>query len=135
MKKQPFKISKYKKEAGIFCCAYGCNESPVYKKGGLCHKHYARKLRFVDPVGSRYNQFKSKAKQRQKDFTITIEQFRKFCSETGYIITKFKRGRNASVDRINNNLGYSIDNIQLLTMSKNIQKYINEDRFSQNLPF
>lgn len=133
MKEPNFKISNSKKEAGIYCCAYGCNESPIAKKAGLCHKHYARKLRVVDPVGSRYNQFKNNAVKRNKIFTISIDQFRNFCTETGYIITKFKRGRNATIDLINNELGYHIDNIQLLTMNQNLQKYLTEDK--QKCPF
>ena len=135
MSELPFKISQSKKDAGIYCCAYSCKNEAIYKKNNLCHKHYARKIRVVDPVGSRYNQFKNNAIRRNKPFTITIDQFREFCTKTGYIITKFKRGRNATIDRINNNLGYHIDNIQLLTQSQNLQKFINEDRYVQGLPF
>ena len=118
----PFKISEAKKKTGVYCCAYGCKNAPVKKKRNLCHKHYARITRVMDPIASRYNQFKCNATRRKKEFNITIKQFRTFCNETGYIITAGKRGMNATIDRIDNSKGYSIDNIQLLTNRQNASK-------------
>lgn len=117
-----FKISISKKKEGRFCCAYACRNKPVKKKGGLCHKHYARKVRELDPVQSRYNQFKGNARKRNKEFTITIEEFRHFCKRTGYIITKGNRGQNATIDRRCNAHGYHLWNIQLLTNRQNARK-------------
>lgn len=117
-----FRISEVKKKKGKQCCAYSCRSDPVSKKGGLCHKHFARSRRLSDPVGTRYTQFKGNAKRRGKAFSITLNEFREFCSDTGYLIQKGKRGRHATIDRINNNLGYSIDNIQLLTNKQNASK-------------
>lgn len=117
-----FKISDKKKQEGIKCCAYNCNNRPEIKKGGLCHKHYARRIKNNDPVQARYNQFRSKAAQRGKEVELTLEEFRKFCNDTGYILQKGKRGQNATIDRIDNSKGYSIDNIQLLTNRQNASK-------------
>jgi len=117
-----FCVSDSKKKQGHFCCAYACTNKAIHKKGGLCHKHYARKRREEDPVYSRYNQFKNNAKKRNKDFTITVPQFRQFCKETGYCIDKGKRGQNATIDRIKNKHGYHIWNIQLLTNRQNASK-------------
>jgi hypothetical protein len=117
-----FCISEAKKKAGRYCCAYNCTNEPIKRKGGLCHKHYARKRREFDPVGTRFNQFKGNARRRNKPFEITISQFRKFCSDTGYLISKGKRGQNATIDRIDNSKGYTIDNIQLLTLRQNASK-------------
>ena len=122
-----FHTSESKKKAGKYCCAYACTNKPIYKKGGLCHKHYARKRRIEDPIYSRYNQFKGNAKKRNKAFSITITQFREFCKQTGYLIDKGKRGKNATIDRIDNSKGYHINNIQLLTLRENIHKYYDED--------
>lgn len=115
-------LSPSKKEAGRYCCAYACRNEPIARKGGLCHKHYARRLKERDPVLDRYNNFKGNARQRGKEFSITIEEFRDFCQRTGYIIDKGKRGQNATVDRIVNARGYHIDNIQLLTNRQNASK-------------
>lgn len=117
-----FCISEAKKQAGLYCCAYNCTNEPIKKKGGLCHKHYARKRREEDPIYSRYNQFKCRAKQRNKSFSITLEQFKDFCKRTGYLVDKGKRGQNATIDRIKNKYGYHIWNIQLLTNRQNASK-------------
>lgn len=130
-----FKISPAKKVKGIFCCAYGCSNKPGPKKGGLCSKHYNRHRRIIDPVYDRYFNFKHNALRRGKGFFITLKEFRDFCNETGYIIKKGMRGRNCTIDRIKNKLPYTIDNIQLLRFDKNLDKYINEDRFEEDLPF
>jgi hypothetical protein len=117
-----FNISLDKKKKGVKCCAYACNNLPVKKLGGLCHKHYRRKRREIDPVYCRFNNFKGNAKRRNKPFNITLEEFRNFCKDTGYLITKGKRGQNATIDRIDNRKGYSIDNIQLLSNRMNARK-------------
>lgn len=135
-----FCISQAKKQAGVHCCAYACNNKPIRKLGGLCYTHYQRKRRAIDPVGVRYNQWKQKAKQRKKPFNIPLAWFRQFCKETGYILQKGKRGKNATVDRVWNPDGYTVDNIQLLTNMQNIRKYHDVDKLlteenNQELPF
>jgi len=122
-----FKISLSKKKKGIYCSAYACNNKPIKKLGGLCHKHYWRKRKEIDPIYCRYNQFKGNAKQRGKIFLITLKQFREFCKNTGYIINKGKRGMNATIDRIDNSKGYIISNIQLLSLRQNASKGSSQD--------
>lgn len=117
-----FRTSQTKKKAGRFCCAYACENKPIDKKGGLCHKHFARKRREEDPVGTRYLQFKGNARTRNKVFTITPEQFNNFCEENQYIVKKGRRGQNATIDRIKNKFGYHIWNIQILTNRRNASK-------------
>lgn len=126
------KLSERKKREGSQCCAYRCTNKPVARKGGLCHKHYARRLKDRDPVYARFNQFKSKSRARGIENTITLSQFRKFCQETGYIITKGYRGMNATIDRIDNSRGYHIDNIQLLTNRANASKGNRDDNGDPN---
>lgn len=122
------KISDIKKAKGVHCCAHGCKKQPVPRKGGLCHSHYRKKRKEIDPVYDRYNSFKSKAIQRGKPFEVTLEEFRKFCQETGYIVTKYCRGKNASIDRQDNSKGYSIDNMELMSLRDNIKKYHHWDK-------
>lgn len=127
-----FCISEAKKKAGRFCCAYNCTNEPIKRKGGLCHKHYARKRREEDPVGMRYTQFKGNAIKRNKEFGISLKQFREWCEETGYIITKGRRGQNATIDRIINEIGYYIWNIQILSLKQNASK---GTKNPEDLPF
>lgn len=123
-------LSQIKKDAGIFCCAYSCNNKPVKKLGGLCHKHYRRKRRALDPVYCRYNAFKGNAKKRGVGFFVTLEEFRAWCNFTGYIVTKGKRGQNATIDRRCNAHGYYIWNMQLLSNRHNARK---GNRFSGDI--
>lgn len=124
-----FEVSISKKKEGRQCCAYACKNKPIKKLGGLCYKHYRRKRRKLDPVYCRYNNFKGNAKKRNIVFTITLQEFRFFCKQTGYIITKGKRGQNATIDRRCNAHGYHLWNIQLLTNRANASK---GNRFSGN---
>ena len=126
-------ISQAKKEKGVYCCAYSCSNKPIAKKGGLCHKHYARKIRETRPRVARYNQFKNSAIQRGKEFNISFKEFCDFCDKTGYL-EKGYRGMNATIDRVKNHLGYSIDNIQIISNRANINKYHTEDEFN-DVPF
>jgi len=127
-----FVVSAIKKEQGIHCCAYGCKSKPNERKRGLCHKHYHIHRRIVDPVYDRFFNFRGNAKKRNKEFTITLQEFRDFCERTGYIVKKGMRGRNCTVDRIWNNKGYHIDNIQLITNEANIRKYHDVDKHHED---
>jgi len=124
-----FHISENKKKQGKYCCAYNCTNVPIARKGGLCHKHFARKRREEDPVYARFHQFKNNAKTRGKAFNITLKEFRQFCADTGYIIEKGKRGKLYTIDRVDNNKGYSLDNIQFLTNRQNAKKGCSEVPF------
>lgn len=119
-------LSQNKKEAGRYCCANGCNNKPVAKLAGLCYKHYQRKRREIDPVGVRYTQFKTNAKNRGfsgfEKFSVTLEQFRLFCVKNQYIVKKGRRGQNATIDRRCNIHGYHIWNMTILTNRANASK-------------
>jgi len=116
-----FQVSEAKKLASLFCCALRCKEKPAAKKGGLCSHHY-------------HINFKSKAKQRNKDFTITLNEFRKFCEDNNYIIGKGRRGRRCTIDRRDNKHGYHIWNIQIMDNLSNIRKYHDVDKHVTELP-
>jgi hypothetical protein len=119
-----FCVSEAKKLAGIHCAAYGCKNKPCAKKRGLCHKHYHRHRRIIDPVYCRFTDFKKHALERKKDFTITLQEFRDWSKKEGYL----EKGRAATIDRKDNRYGYHIWNIQLLTNKANIAKYHNVDK-------
>lgn len=116
------KISEAKKKRGVKCCAYHCDENPAPKKGGLCHKHFARRRRESDPVGVRYNQLVQNAKKRGWRVLFSIDKFRQWCEETGYILQKGRRGFSATIDRIDPRIDYHIGNIQILTNRANASK-------------
>ena len=131
-----FVVSAIKKQQGIHCCAYGCKNKPNERKRGLCHKHYHIHRRIIDPVYDRFVNFRGNAKKRRNgvgiEFTITLQEFRDFCERTGYIVKKGMRGKNCTVDRIKNEFGYHIWNIQLINNEANIRKYHDVDKHHED---
>lgn len=128
-------LSKTKKKAGRYCCAYACRNSPAPRKAGLCHKHYRRKRREADPVAVRFNGFKGKAKARGIAFSVTLEDFRAWCNKSGYIVVKGQRGQTATIDRRCNAHGYHIWNMQLLSNRANARKGAGNNGDAFECPF
>ena len=92
------------------------------KQGKVCCRCYWRKVKADDIVRYTYYYVKNNAKRRKKEFLITLHQFREFCEESGYIESKGKQRWSMSIDRIDNEKGYSIDNIRLLSLGLNSAK-------------
>lgn len=91
-------------------------------KGKFCSTCRSRKCRERDPYRYAFNNIRNRAKQRGLAFTITFEEFKRFCIRTKYIAGKGRAAESFTIDRIYNNVGYHIDNIQVLTKSQNIRK-------------
>lgn len=80
--------------------------------------------RKANPLKYAFRALKDNAKQRGKVFELTFEQFKDFAVKTDYIN---KRGRTAQayhIDRKREEEGYTFDNIQVLTNSENVKKYV-----------
>lgn len=127
-KKLNFQVSEVKRKLGIQCCAYGCKNKANYKKKNMCHKHYHIYRRIKDPVYNRFVNFRGNALRRGKEFTISLNEFREWCQKTGYVLQKGKRGKNCTIDRVKNELGYSINNIEIRSNLANIKKYHEHDK-------
>ena len=74
------------------------------------------------PLEYAYQTTKDNAKRRGKEFTLTLEQFKRFCRKTNYITGKGRTKTSYSIDRIENHKGYTINNIQILPLSENSKK-------------
>jgi len=59
------------------------------------------------------------ARKRKLPFTLTVESFKKWCDETGYLEKRGNQPGDLTIDRINRNEGYHIWNIQTLTHEEN----------------
>jgi hypothetical protein len=114
-------LSQAKKAEGVHCCAYGCKEPPQKKKGGLCHKHYKRKRRKIDPIGVRYNDIVHNAKKRNKTVYFSLDEFRAWCVRTRYM-SKGNRGYSATLDRRCNAHGYHLWNLRIISNRANATK-------------
>ncbi len=88
-----------------------------------CSTCRSRKSRESDKVRYAFNTLKSNARRRGYVFTITLEQFRKFCTKTKFIAGKGRSSDSYTIDRIYNSVGYHIDNIQVMKKGSNTRKY------------
>lgn len=115
-----FKICESKRGTGV-CAAYRCSNPAQH--GTLCFKHKARRRKAIDPTGYTYDRLKQNAKRRGKSFDLTVDEFREWAAKTGYIDGKGRKRNGLSIDRIDPTKGYSLDNIQILTVSANSSKW------------
>ena len=107
------------------CVSRGCKNDKA-KKLILCHKHKHRRFKQINPLSYFYSVLKQNAKRINKDFDLTIDEFKDFCKETNYIEKKGINKNALTIDRINQKRGYSFDNIQVLPNTVNRQKYVDE---------
>ena len=89
-----------------------------------CHSCILKKYKEKNPVKYTFCVLKNNAKRRGKDFSITFEEFEEFCVKSNYIAGKGRKSESYHIDRIDENKGYSIDNIQILTNKANVVKYL-----------
>ena len=93
-------------------------------KTNVCYRCRYAKRKQNNPLNEAYKTLKYNARRRNKLFTLTIDEFTQFCKETNYL-NKRGIGKNSyHIDRIDESKGYTIDNIQVLTNSENVRKYI-----------
>jgi hypothetical protein len=88
----------------------------------ICSTCRSRKSRQKNPVKYCYNNLKHNAKRRGIEFALTLEEFIQFCHETNYLAGKGRTKASYSIDRIDNNKGYTLDNIRVITLSENSKK-------------
>jgi len=101
----------------------------VEKKNQHCNTCKGKIWREKNPLKYTYNNLKNNSKRRNKEFDLTLEQFKVFCVKTDYIKGKGRTRNSYSIDRIDSEKRYNIDNIQILTVSENSrkQKYLKYD--------
>lgn len=98
-----------------------CLLKPAAKQKTRCHCCIKRQQN-QDVIKASYYNLRGNAKRRNKEFDLTLEQFREFCIRTEYHLGKGKTKTSYSIDRIDDNKGYTLDNIRILTLSENTQK-------------
>lgn len=100
-----------------------CNKNPPFRKRRQCNTCVSRLHRAKHRVKYAFDTLKSNAKRRGHGFDLTLEQFEKWCVATDYIVGKGKTTESFSVDRIDNNKGYTLDNIRVLSLRDNSRKH------------
>ena len=67
---------------------------------------------------------KHNAIRRGKVFDLNFEEFKAFAVKSGYMKKKGRFSQSFHIDRIDENKGYTIDNLQVLTNAQNVKKYL-----------
>lgn len=86
---------------------------------GTCHTQGVRRRH---PVRYAYQALKDNAKRRGIAFSLTFAQFEKFAIKQKLIMGNRRHKDGYTIDRVNNDKGYTIDNIQVLTLQQNAIK-------------
>lgn len=93
-----------------------------------CNKCRSKKWREANPIKYSFYNLRNRARRDNIPFTIVFEDFEKWCVNVHYIGMKRGRGANArTVDRRYNDIGYHIDNIQVMEKRDNVIKYFSYD--------
>jgi hypothetical protein len=96
-----------------------CRNTTDRKYCSTCRSQQSRQR---NPIRYAYNNLKANAKRRGKEFTLTLSEFTYFCIQYDYIQGKGKTKTSFSIDRMENDKGYTKDNIRILTLSDNSKK-------------
>jgi len=103
------------------CRVSGCNR-PVAPSRTICHTHKKQLDKIRDPIAAAYRTLKNNARRRNKTFTISKEEFRKWYIENNLGVVRGRKRGQYSIDRVQNLGGYSLDNIKLETVTFNTKK-------------
>lgn len=93
----------------------------------MCSTCRSRKCRQTDPVKYAFNNLVNHAKERGIICTITLDQFRVWCRKVKYIGFTGRSADSYTIDRRHCDIGYHIDNIQVMTNIKNVKKFFTYD--------
>jgi hypothetical protein len=87
----------------------------------LCWKCIARRLKERHPATYVLNALRNRANQRKIPFTVTLAQFKEFCRVTGYLEKRGREDESMSIDRVDHDKGYHIDNITVKSFLENCE--------------
>lgn len=121
-KKRTRKAAKAKCKADK-CATKRClNKAAINNTGRklkLCWKCRSRQLKQRHPATYVLNAMRQRARHRGLPFTITLAEFKRFCSETCYLESRGQEPESMTIDRIDHDKGYHIWNIRLLAHAEN----------------
>lgn len=90
--------------------------------GRLCHMHNLRAWRTRNPMKAAFTTLRDHALGKKREFSLSFEDFKILCIETGYVEGKGQSPENLSIDRIDFRHGYIPGNIRVTTVTINSRK-------------
>lgn len=112
--------------ADVIFCSCGRPAERYRRSCPACRK---RDYNLKNPFHYVWQNLKYNAKRRGHEFLLTLEEFKLFCARTGYMELRGKTQDSMSIDRIDENRGYSLDNIQMITLRENSLKQAKTKRW------
>jgi hypothetical protein len=110
-----------------YCKTKYCTNALSKKgKSPYCGKCRSRRYREKHPLYSTYLIKKYNAKRDGISFTVTYDEWYGYCMKTGYIELKGQEPTSQVIDRKLPELGYTISNMQPLTVVENGRKSVKE---------
>jgi hypothetical protein len=88
----------------------------------ICSTCLSRQTKKTNPFLYFFNALRNNTKRRGIPFLLSLAEFKNFAIETDYIKKKGTSQKSLTIDRLNDQIGYQIDNIQVLTNSQNAKK-------------
>ncbi len=103
-----------------------CQERHAAYQRTVCNTCRSRKWNAKNPIRKAWHNLKRSAKKRNYPFELPYENFYAFAVSTGYDKNRGRTKEAMVIDRINNDQGYTMTNIQVITKSSNSTKYWKE---------
>lgn len=120
-RKSPIARSKEEK-----CVTKWCRNRRAQKSNGYLLKHCwkcrSRAFKLRRPWTYVLNMIRHSARKRKLAFTLTVDSFKAWCIQTGYLEKRGNKPGDLTIDRIDWNEGYHIWNLQVLTHEENSEQ-------------
>jgi hypothetical protein len=84
-----------------------------------CSRCRSRRFKEAHPLKYSFGKLRARAKERGHAFGLTFEDYHTFAIQTGYDKLKGKTRHSLSINRKQNHLGYTRDNIEAVSLSLN----------------
>jgi hypothetical protein len=102
------------------CATKFCRKGAAPSRS-FCHSCIIKARKEKDPIFYHYGVFRRNARRRGKEFSLSFEEYKEFVTKHKVFVEGVKNS-NMTIDRIDQDLGYFIGNIQVLTVSENSRK-------------
>lgn len=125
--RKPF-IKPGSKQCHVKGCRNYLSRSKLKNSHTLCHRCDVRHWRINNPVKARWHSLKDRANRKKQSFEITFEQFAALCESTGYLNGVGREKGCLHLDRIDPLVGYTIENLRVITAEENSTKGAGYDK-------
>jgi hypothetical protein len=115
---------KVKKKYPVKCSSKRCRRVVMNacRHSDKCDRCRWKAWKEANPLAYHFGNLRRRARERGKDFTLTLDQFKEFAEKTDYMRMKGKTSLSLSIDRKENSHGYHHWNIQAITLRENSRK-------------